>query len=142
MTATLDKAQHMIARVRALMTKYATAQRFILVGGTTSLLYFLLTFIMVEGLGLEVVSSSTAAYILSVCYNYLLHYYWTFSTKASHGFVVAKYVLTCAGGVLINALVMHFGVSLLSVHYVVVQVFAQVLMICWSITISALWVFK
>ena len=124
------------------MTKYITAQRFLLVGGSTALLYFGLTFILVERLGLQITLSSTAAYILSICYNYLLHYHWTFSTKAAHGFVVVKYALTCFGGILINALVMHFGLTLLSVHYMVVQIFAAALMVCWSLAISALWVFK
>jgi putative flippase GtrA len=116
--------------------------RFLLVGGSTALLYFGLTYVLVESLALEAVLASSAAYLVAVCYNYLLHYYWTFASDAAHNRVVVKYVLTCLGGVALNGLVMHYGVRLLPLHYLVVQLIAAGTLVCWSFSVSTLWVFS
>jgi|TARA_R110002072_G_scaffold183613_3_gene339786 putative flippase GtrA len=97
---------------------------------------------MVDGLHLHVVLGSTIAVILASLYNYCLHYYWTFSSDTSHGFVLIKYLLMCLGGLVINGLVMYFGVTVLSVHYLMVQLLASVMLVLWSFTISFLWVFS
>ena len=116
--------------------------RFILVGGSTSIVCLVLIWLMVDGLHLHVVLGSTIAVILASLYNYCLHYYWTFSSDTSHGFVLIKYSLMCLGGLVINGLVMYFGVTVLSVHYLMVQLLASVMLVLWSFTISFLWVFS
>ena len=116
--------------------------RFILVGGSTSIVCLVLIWLMVDGLHLHVVLGSTIAVILASLYNYCLHYYWTFSSDTSHGFVLIKYLLMCLGGLVINGLVMYFGVTVLSVHYLMVQLLASVMLVLWSFTISFLWVFS
>jgi putative flippase GtrA len=116
--------------------------RFILVGGSTSIVCLVLIWLMVDGLHLHVVLGSTIAVILASLYNYCLHYYWTFSSDTSHGFVLIKYLLMCLGGLVINGLVMYLGVTVLSVHYLMVQLLASVMLVLWSFTISFLWVFS
>ena len=116
--------------------------RFILVGGSTSTVCLVLIWLMVDGLHLHVVLGSTIAVILASVYNYCVHYYWTFSSDTSHGFVLIKYLLMCLGGLVINGLVMHFGVQVLPVHYLVVQLLASVALVLWSFIVSFLWVFS
>ena len=62
--------------------------RFILVGGSTTLVCLVLILLMVDGLHLNIVLGSTIAVILASVYNYCLHYYWTFSSDTPHGFVL------------------------------------------------------
>ena len=116
--------------------------RFLFVGGTTAVLQFGLVLVLVECLALHITTASTAAYILVGFYNYLLHYHWTFATDAPHGLALVKYLLTCVGGLVLNGLVMHAGVMLLPVHYMVVQFFAFAIVVCWSLCISTFWVFS
>jgi putative flippase GtrA len=116
--------------------------RFLFVGGSTTILYFGLIFALVEGLALHTTVSSSVAYIVVGFYNYLLHYHWTFATDAPHGLALVKYLLTCVGGLVLNALVMHVGVMLVPVHYMVVQLFAFGVVVCWSLCISTVWVFS
>lgn len=124
------------------LTDHATVLRFLLIGGTTGLIYFGLTFLLVESLALNPTLSSTIAYIIAVYYNYFLHYHWTFATNAGYRQTLVKYVLTALSGIVLNALIMHFGGELLNVHYMVVQILAIGVVVCWSLCISALWVFK
>ena len=115
--------------------------RFILAGGSSSVVLLGLTWLFVDGLLLQVTLGSSIALILTGLYNYSLHYYWTFSSDAPHGWVLIKYLLMCLGALIINALVMHFGVMVLPVHYLVVQFVANVALTAWSFTLSSLWVF-
>lgn len=116
--------------------------RFGFVGGTTAILCLGLTFGLVEFFGVSATIASTFSLFLAVCYNYLLHYHWTFTSDAPHGYVLIKYLVMCAGGLLLNALIMHFGVTWGALHYMIVQMFAAVMVILWSMCVSSIWVFR
>lgn len=116
--------------------------RFLFIGGSTAAIYLGLVFVLVEGPALHVTLASTLACIAAVCYNYFLHYHWTFASDAPHGIVLVKYLLMCTGGLILNALIMHFGTQLGSAHYMAVQLVAAVALVCWSFSLSSLWVFK
>jgi putative flippase GtrA len=116
--------------------------RFLLVGGSTAAIYFGLSFALVEGFAIHVTVASTIACIAANCYNYALHYHWTFASNAPHGRVLKRYLSMVAGGVLLNGLVMQFGAVVLSMQYMLVQLIAVFMLLCWSISISSLWVFK
>ncbi len=124
------------------MSNASLLLRFILVGGSTAALNLGLTFALVEGAAIQVTIASTIACIAAIFYNYVLHYHWTFASDAPHGKVLARYLLMCAGGVALNALVMHFGVVVLAVQYILVQLFSCIVLVCWSLGISSRWVFR
>lgn len=123
------------------MTDAPRLIRFVLVGGSSTVLAISLTWLFVDGLHLYVTLGSTIALTLTALFNYSLHYYWTFTSDAPHGWVLIKYLLMCLGALVVNALVMHFGVMLFSVHYLYVQLVANVAVTLWSFSISSLWVF-
>ena len=124
------------------MSNVSLLVRFLLVGGSTSAIYLGLTFVLVEGSSIQATLASTIACIAAVIYNYVLHYHWTFASDAPQGRVLVRYVLMCFGGILLNAAIIHFGVVKLSMHYMLTQVSAGIVLVCWSITLSSFWVFK
>jgi putative flippase GtrA len=123
------------------MSDLGQLPRFVLVGGSSGVLLLGLTWLFVDGLHAQVILGSSIAVILTGLYNYSLHYYWTFSSDTPHGWVLVKYLLMCLGALVVNGLVMHFGVKVLPVHYLVVQFLANVAVAVWSFSISSLWVF-
>ena len=124
------------------MIKISLLPRFLLVGGSTAASYLGITYGLVEAFALNVTLASTVGCVFAVCYNYLLHYHWTFVSEAPHSIAMIRYLVMCAGGIAVNGLVMHFGTVLTSAHYMVVQLFAAVALVCWSLTLSSLWVFR
>jgi putative flippase GtrA len=124
------------------LTDSSRLLRFVLVGGSSALLYFGLLFVLVEGLAVQVVLASTIVCVAAMCYNYLMHYHWTFASDAPHGMVLVRYLLMSAGGILLNGLIMHFGVMLSAVHYMVVQFVAAAALVCWNFCVSYFWVFR
>ncbi len=124
------------------MPDFALVLRFLLVGGSTALLYLGLTYALVEVAGLHATLASTIALAVAICYNYLLHYHWTFATDAPHGRVLVRYLFMCVGALMVNGVIMHYGTSELSVHYMFVQLLAAVGVTTWSISLGALWVYR
>jgi len=96
----------------------------------------------VDGLGFQVTLGSTIVCFAAMCYNYFMHYHWTYASEAPHGPVMVRYLLMSAGAILLNGLIMHFGVKLSSVHYMVVQLVAAIALICWNLCVNTFWVFR
>ena len=124
------------------MISTAEIFRFLVVGISTTILYFGLLLLQVEWLGLSTTLASTVACALSIAYNYLLHYRWTFGAIAPHGRVLVRFLAMSVGSLLINAAIMHYGVLLLDFHYLMVQVIAGAALLCWTMTLSTLWVYR
>jgi putative flippase GtrA len=116
--------------------------RFAFVGGSTALLYLVFVFVLVDILGMHVTLASTLVCIAAAAYNYLMHYHWTFASDAPHGMVMVRYLLMIAGAVLINGLIVHFGTKFSDIHYLIVQLVASITLVCWSLSVSSLWVFR
>ena len=113
-----------------------------MVGLSTAALNLGLMFALVEGPALQVTLASTITCIVVICYNYFLHYHWTFASDAPHGRVLVRYLVMCAAGIIINALIMHIGVIVMGFQYMLVQIVSGVVLVCWSISMSSIWVFK
>ncbi|CAA0106091.1 Uncharacterised protein [Halioglobus japonicus] len=111
------------------------------VGGSSALLLIILTWLLVDGLHLEVILGSSIAVVLTGLYNYSMQYHWTFSTDAPHQSVLVRYLLMCVGILVINTLVMYLGVKTFEFHYLIVQFMANVTMTAWSFCLGSIWVF-
>lgn len=123
-------------------SRFLRLVRFIFVGGSTAFLYLAFVFVLVDKVGMHVTLASTLVCIVAAAYNYLMHYHWTFASDAPHGMVMVRYLTMIAGAVLINGLIVHYGTMFSSVHYLIVQLIAAFTLVCWSLSVSSLWVFK
>ncbi len=81
-----------------------------------------------ELLGMEVLLSSAISFCVSVTVNYLLSMAFVFKGKEQSKlkeFVL--FVLLSIGGLLLNQFILWVGVSFTSVYYLVVKIFAMVI---------------
>ena len=115
--------------------------RFLLVGGSTAAAQLSLTWLFVDVILMHVLVGSTVAAALAAAYNYTLHYHWTFSAEAPHGWTLFKYLLVCLGALLVNGVVMYLGVTVYGAYYLAVQIVAGVSVVIWSFCLSSFWVF-
>lgn len=120
----------------------ALVVRFVFVGSSTAAISLGLIYLLVEFGGMHTTPASFVAASTATVYNYFMHYHWTFSTDAPHGAVLVKYLAMCTGAVVLSTLIMHFGVPLTGLHYLVIQAAAVVAVVLWSLTLSSLWVFR
>lgn len=116
--------------------------RFALVGIATAALYYGLLYAGVELLNLNVVVCSSAAYVVVIVANYLMHYSWTFAAASPHTTALKRYLVMTGCGLLINGLIMYVGVSMLQLNYLLIQTVAMAVIIVWNYSLSSLWVFR
>ena len=127
---------------QAAMTVLARFFRFGVVGVLTALLHNGLLFVGVEMLHFGVTLASSLGFVVAVIFNYLMHYSWTFAEPAPHGRTLRRYLVMIGCGFTINAVVMYSGENWLALHYLLLQVMAQVLVVLWNFTVSNAWVFR
>ena len=84
--------------------------------------------VLKEFMGLGVLISSAIAFSVSVCVNYILSMAFVFKSKNENKFKeFMVFVVLSLGGLGINQLVIWVGISIFSVHYLVVKIAAMVI---------------
>lgn len=117
--------------------------RFALVGALTAVLYYGLLLLAVEWLLLPATLASSVAYVIVVAFNYRMHYSWTFGQhETPHGRTLLRYLVMISCGFLANAALMYAGTQWLSVHYLLTQTVALLVVVLWNFVISNAWVFR
>jgi putative flippase GtrA len=116
--------------------------RFGAVGLTGAALFFVTLLGMVEILGIGVMYSTTAAYIVSSVANYVSHHVWTFKSEERHAVAFPKYVATGMIGFVLNLAVMYVGVELMALNYLFVQCVSVLVIVLCSLLSFNFWVFR
>ncbi len=125
----------------------ARGLRFGVVGVLTALVHFGVLFLGVVALGLGSTLASSLGFVVAICFNYAMHYHWTFAAPegqepAPHGRALRRYLAMVGCGFVINAATMYTGVHLLHWHYLVAQTLAVVIVVSWNFTVANSWVFR
>lgn len=113
----------------------------------TALLHYWVLYALVHGMGWGSTLASSLGFVIAVAFNYLMHYYWTFSRgggdgPAPHGRALARYACMITGGFLLNALTMQLLTGLLQWHYLLAQLPAYAVIITWNFILANRWVFR
>lgn len=132
----------MKSTITATDTPLARFARFVAVGGFATLLQYVLLYIGVEGLHIAPVPASALGYLLSAIANYALNRRLTFRSDASHRTALPRFAIVSGTGLLLNSAIMYVGTAILSGHYLLVQIFATVLVLLWNFIGSQLWTFR
>ncbi|WP_109471673.1 GtrA family protein [Ornithinimicrobium cavernae] len=116
--------------------------RYAVAGGLSALTHVgTLTVLVETGLASPVVAS-TIGFVLSIVVSYSLQKAWVFSSTAAHRTTLPRFLVATAVGLLLNAAVLALGTEVLSVHYVLVQAVALVLIPLSNYLINSLWTFR
>ncbi len=102
--------------------------KFGIVGVIATLVDLGVLVVLKELLGIDVLIASTISFCASVAVNYILSMAFVFKSKNQSKvkeFII--FILLSAGGLLLNELVLWFGVTFTSIHYMAIKVFAMVL---------------
>jgi len=116
--------------------------RFAVVGLATAALQYTLLYVGVDILLLNATLTSSVTFAIIICFNYLMHYNWTFAVPAPHTKALSRYLIMTSCGFLINSFIMYVGTSLSDYNYLLVQTAAIGVIVVWNFSLSSLWVFK
>jgi len=115
--------------------------RFLLVGGFSTVLQYLILVLLVRVAGTDPVVASSAGYVLSAMANYDLNYRLTFRSRVRYFGGMFRFALVAATGLVLNGLVMAAGTKLLGIHYLIAQVVATVIVLFWNFFANRRWTF-
>ena len=116
------------------------AIKFLVVGGTATVLQFALLVVLVETTSLGKVASSAMSYVLSAMYNYLANYYLTFQSSRSHWLAFPRFCLVVLVGATVNTAV--FAVFLRALPYVAAQVIAIAAALVSNYLLHKYWIYR
>jgi putative flippase GtrA len=115
--------------------------KFLLVGGFSTLLQYLILAFLVQAAGTDPVVASSVGYVLSALANYDLNYRLTFRSRVPYLGGMFRFALVHAMGFLLNGTIMAAGTKALGLHYLVAQVAATIVVLFWNFFANRRWTF-
>ena len=114
---------------------------FLLGGGLSTALHYLLAALGVLAFGMPVVWSSSLGFALSALANYLLNARLTFRGGASHRAAAPRFLATCGAGLLLNSVFLSCLLSL-GIAAIPSQILTTLGVLIWNYLVNGLWTFK
>jgi putative flippase GtrA len=115
--------------------------RFLLVGGSATLIQFTLLFLFIEIGHLQEVAASALAFTFSAIYNYLMNYYFTFASQKGHLETATKFSIVAGLGLIINS--SSFALLLtISPHYLFAQFGATLITLVVNFLLHKTWIYR
>ena len=111
------------------------------VGAIGTAAHYALLVMLVEMLGANAVTASTAGATLGALVNYLLNRRYTFRSDKRHREALAKFLIIAALGLALNASFMFVFVEILGLYYLLAQVISTGLVLVWNFAGNKFWTF-
>jgi putative flippase GtrA len=115
--------------------------KFLLVGGFSTALQYLVLAVLVQTAGTDPVVASSIGYVSSAAVNYDLNYRLTFRSRVPYFGGMGRFALVHAAAFLLNGAIMAAGTKALGVHYLVTQVVATIVVLFWNFFANRRWTF-
>lgn len=111
------------------------------VGAVGTAGHYLTLILLVEALGQDPVLSTSLGFVVGALINYILNYKYTFSSSHPHGRTLFRFLVVALIGALVNSGIMYLGTSLLSINYLLTQIFATGLVLMQNFVLNKFWTF-
>lgn len=115
--------------------------KFLLVGGSATLLQYIIMAILILGFDFSALFSSSFGYLVSGVFNYYLNFKYTFGGGYSHRSTVVKFFVVSALGFFINRVLLDIFLAA-DFPLVLSQLMATVFVVLSNFIASSLWTFK
>ena len=97
---------------------------------------------LVEAVDIDPVTATSAGFLVGALVNYYLNHRYTFQSQKGHFDAGPKFFLIALITGLLNSLLVHIGVGILELHYLIVQIGATGIVFLVNFAINALWTFR
>ena len=125
--------------IEATLRKLVT---FGLVGVLGTAGHYLTLIVLVEAVDLDPVVATTLGFAVGAVVNYALNHRYTFQSAKAHLDAGPKFILIAIATGLLNGLLVHIGVKLLGLNYLLVQIVATLAVFLANFTLNSIWTFR
>ncbi|MFT5294380.1 MAG: putative flippase GtrA [Colwellia sp.] len=116
--------------------------KFLGVGGIATIVQYIIFVILIELLKIDIVLASAIGYTISSIFNYLLNYYFTFTSKVKHHVAMVKFALIVLIGLSLNSFIIHVLVDMLNMHYLLSQIITTGIVLIFNFVAHKFWTYK
>lgn len=120
-------------------------QQFVLffgVGAVATACHYLCMIALADGLGIAAVPAAVCGYLAGAVTSYWLNYRYTFTSTRAHRSTATRFAMVALGGLALNTLLMAVLTAQLGMHYLLAQVLATGLILCWNFALNKIWTFR
>lgn len=124
--------------------KYIKITRFIISGGTATMVNLLVLFLLTDFVGMWYIASSVVSFFVAFIASFTLQKFWTFRdySKSAIRYQVSLYTLTTLWNLLLNTALLYVAVEYISTHYLMGQIFSNAVVAIQSFFIFSKIIFK
>ncbi len=120
----------------------ARVVRYLVAGATAAAVHLLVTTAFVEAGGSAPVVASTVGFLVGLVVSYALQRRWVFVSAGRHRRDLPRFLTVIAVALGINTVIVHVGVEVLGVHYVLAQLTVFAVVPVSNYLLHARWTFR
>ncbi len=111
------------------------------IGAIGTIGHYTTLIILVQFWMVDPVVASSIGFVVGAIINYILNYHFTFQSDKRHSEALVKFLIVATIGAGINGFIMYIGVENTSINYLLIQIFATVIVLLWNFIVNKLWTF-
>ena len=97
--------------------------------------------VLVQFWAVDPVFASSLGFVVGAVINYILNYHFTFQSRKRHSEALTKFLIVAIIGAGINGFIMYIGVENTRINYMIIQLFATLVVLLWNFIVNSLWTF-
>ena len=97
--------------------------------------------VLVQFWAVDPVFASSLGFVVGAVINYILNYHFTFRSRKRHSEALTKFLIVAIIGAGINGFIMYIGVENTRINYMIIQLFATLVVLLWNFIVNSLWTF-
>ena len=97
--------------------------------------------VLVQFWAVDPVFASSLGFVVGAVINYILNYHFTFQSQKRHSEALTKFLIVAIIGAGINGFIMYIGVENTRINYMIIQLFATLVVLLWNFIVNSLWTF-
>jgi len=111
------------------------------IGAIGTLGHYAILIVLVQFWAVDPVFASCIGFVVGAMINYILNYHFTFQSDKRHAEALTKFLIVATAGAVINGVIMYVGVENTHFNYLIVQIFATIVVLLWNFIVNKLWTF-
>lgn len=115
--------------------------RFLLVGGSATVVQYLVLVVLHRGFGVAATLASAIGFALSAIYNFVVSYHYTFRGSRSMRSALPRYALVIVIGLAINTAIFDVAMHVFGLPYLLAQMVATAIVLVWNFSLGRAFVF-
>ena len=111
------------------------------IGAIGTIGHYTVLIVLVQFWAVDPVFASSFGFIVGAIINYILNYHFTFQSDKQHSEALTKFLIVATIGAGINGFIMYIGVENTRINYLVIQIFATLVVLIWNFVVNKVWTF-